>query len=152
MNLCPDLTGGYRPVVATLSSLPLQMFFYFHGWFFGIGWICEILLLVYKTIVLPYPDRNLRGEIVFFIFLLFLELGRLFLGSQGNITQHKVPLIVSLLLCLPVLFSYLYIVLWQTYVLRVELIIGYWALAMLAMECVLAGHVLFKFICHDQVL
>ena len=38
------------------------------------------------------------------------------LGAKGNLTQRKVPLLVALGLSIPVLFGYLFFLLWQTYV------------------------------------
>lgn len=37
-------------------------------------------------------------------------------GSKGNLTQGRVTLLFSLLLCLPSLAALLYFLLWQTFV------------------------------------
>jgi len=36
-------------------------------------------------------------------------------GAKGNLTERKLPLLLSLVFILPVFFGYLYLSLWQTY-------------------------------------
>ncbi|XP_071476911.1 transmembrane protein 216-like [Diadema antillarum] len=122
--------------IAVLSSLPLQILFYLNGWYFGFLWICEALMYIYKGSVLPYPTENLAGEWVLLFLLVTIEYVRLFLGKKGNLTEKVVHLAVSLAMSLATMFGSLYLILWQTYVLRAELILNAIQLAFLGLECV----------------
>ena len=45
-------------------------------------------------------------------------------GRKGNLTEQIVGVVISLLLSIPALFATLFLLLWQTYVLRVEVILS----------------------------
>ncbi|XP_066265366.1 transmembrane protein 216-like [Branchiostoma lanceolatum] len=120
-----------------LSSLPLQVLYYLNGWYFGFFWIAEALIFVYKGEVLPFPSTNLASEIVLLFLLGIIEVIRLFFGSKGNLTERIISMVVSILLCLPVLFTVLFFLLWQTYVLRAEVILCAILLVFLGLELIL---------------
>ncbi|XP_041453140.1 transmembrane protein 216-like isoform X1 [Lytechinus pictus] len=122
--------------IAVLSSLPLQILFYLNGWYFAFLWLCEALMYIYKGSVLPYPTENLAGEWVLIFLLVAIEYVRLFLGKKGNLTEKVVHLAVSLALSVATLFGALYLILWQTYVLRAELILNAVLLCFLGLELV----------------
>ncbi|XP_033101852.1 transmembrane protein 216-like [Anneissia japonica] len=123
-------------IAIKLSSLPLQILLYLNGWYFGFFWICEILIFAYKGTVLPYPGSNLAGEIVLLFTLLAVEVVRLFMGKKGNLTEKLMHLAVSVALSVPVIFVYIYYLIWQTYVLRVEVILNAIQLVFLAFEII----------------
>ncbi|CAH1250588.1 TMEM216 [Branchiostoma lanceolatum] len=120
-----------------LSSLPLQVLYYLNGWYFSFFWIAEALIFVYKGEVLPFPSTNLASEIVLLFLLGIIEVIRLFFGSKGNLTERIISMVVSILLCLPVLFTVLFFLLWQTYVLRAEVILCAILLVFLGLELIL---------------
>ncbi|XP_071827942.1 transmembrane protein 216-like [Apostichopus japonicus] len=109
--------------VVVLSSLPLQILLYLNGWYFGFFWICELLMYIYKGSILPYPSQNIIGEVILLFMLAIIEGVRLFFGTKGNLTEKVVHLAVSVALLLPVSFGTLFVLLWQTYVLRAEIIL-----------------------------
>eukprot|EP01137_Pigoraptor_chileana_P014964 Opistho-2@70269 len=118
----------------SLSSLPLQAILYFDKTYFTLYWFIEALCFIYKGNVLPYPTHNLGAE-VFLLFLFFpVQSTRIFLCMKGNLTERKVPILASILLAIPVLFTFLFFLLWQTYVLRLEQIVNYIGLAFLGIE------------------
>ncbi|XP_072045648.1 transmembrane protein 216-like [Amphiura filiformis] len=127
---------GRGKTVEVLSSLPLQILLYLNGWYFIALWICEILMYIYKGVVLPYPSANLAGEIIMLFMLAAIEYVRLFFGKKGNLTEKLMHVGVSLALTLATLIGALYLILWQTYVLRAELILSVILLAFLALETV----------------
>ncbi|UYV81794.1 TMEM216 [Cordylochernes scorpioides] len=116
-----------------LSSLPYQMSLYFGGCYSAFFSTFELLLLVFKYCALPYPVGYLFSEVVLLIFLAFLEYFRLFLGKKGNLTERRLAVGISLTLSVPALVGGLYFLLWQTYVLRVEILIL--ALHLLFLSC-----------------
>lgn len=94
-----------------LSSLPLQILFFFNGWYDVAYTIAMSLLFAWKGTNLPYPDelRDMLGLEVAMVFLLaIIEYARIFLGTKGNKTEQAGPLVMSLILCLPALTGYAY--------------------------------------------
>ena len=89
-----------------LSSLPLQILFFFNGWYDVAYTLAMAALFAWKGTVLPYPDelRGMLGLEVAIVFMLaIIEYARIFLGTKGNKTEQAGPLIMSLLLSLPTL-------------------------------------------------
>ncbi|RDD45722.1 Transmembrane protein 216 [Trichoplax sp. H2] len=120
----------------SLSSLPLQILLYLNLWYFGFFWIVELLMYIYKGSVLPYPAGNLTAELILLFLMAAVESTRIFLGQKGNLTERKINLLVSIALSIPITFCLLFLLLWQTYVLRAELITCGIQLAFIAIEAV----------------
>ena len=57
-------------------------------------------------------------------------------GQKGNLTERTIGVILSLLFTLPSLFGVLYLLLWQTYVLRAEVILIAIELAFMGFELI----------------
>ena len=84
-----------------LSSLPLQILFYFNGWWDLAFTIAMSVLFAWKGETLPYPDelRPMLGLEVAIVFMLaIIEYARIFLGTKGNKTEQAGPLVLCLLL------------------------------------------------------
>ncbi|XP_039619790.1 transmembrane protein 80-like isoform X4 [Polypterus senegalus] len=87
--------------------------------------------------VLSYPDGNLAVDLVLLFIMIFVEAIRLYLGSKGNLREEKVPMGISLALtCGSVMLS-VYFLVWQTYVLRADIIINAILLIIYCLESVL---------------
>merc|ERR1711976_617697 len=128
-------TGGKVQVIR--SSLPFQILLYLNGWYFGLFFILEIATFIYKGRTLPYPREGvLAAEIILVFILAALEAMRLFFGQKVNLTERVVAVVVSLLLALPSLFGTLYLLLWQTYVLRSEVILVSIQLTFIGLELI----------------
>jgi len=137
-----------------LSSLPLQIFLFLNIYYAIIFCVAELLLYIYKGTLLPYPDMGATlGIEIFIIFLLaFFEGVRLFLGYKGNLAERTLSLALSLVLGIPVLFINLFILLWQTYVLRIEAILVGIALVLLGLEIIFSIAAIFTFKRHQTML
>jgi len=62
-------------------------------------------------------------------------------GYKGNLTEHVLTVAVSLIFTITSLFGFLYLLLWQTYVLRIDVILN-------SIEIVFIGlEVIFGIIC-----
>ncbi|XP_068701595.1 transmembrane protein 216-like [Montipora capricornis] len=140
--------------VVELSSLPLQIFLFLNIYYAIIFCIAELLLYVYKGVLLPYPDTGVTLGIEIFVILLlaFFEGVRLFLGYKGNLAERTLSLGLSLVLGIPVLFIDLFILLWQTYVLRIEAILVGIALVFLGLEMIFSIFAIFTFKRHQTML
>ncbi|XP_053307175.1 transmembrane protein 17 [Spea bombifrons] len=96
--------------VDLVSSLPLQMSLYFNTFYFPFWWICYVLMLQLKYVLLP--DYYKFILVTLLILMTVIEVIRLFLGYSGNL-QEKVPelagfWLLSILLQLPLLLFLLF--------------------------------------------
>ncbi|XP_028649026.2 transmembrane protein 216-like isoform X1 [Erpetoichthys calabaricus] len=123
--------------IPILSSAPLEFLFFLNTWYFTCYFIAEILMFIYKGLVLPYSPANLTLDLVMLFLYLGVEILRLFFGSKGNLTQRSLPLAVCLTLTLPCAMMAVYYLLLQTYVLRVEVILNAILLVFCLFEIVL---------------
>nr|XP_046262256.1 transmembrane protein 216 isoform X6 [Scatophagus argus] len=69
------LSAGSQPI---FSSTPLQVLLYLNSWYFAAFYLAEILMMVYKGILLPYPSDNLVLDVVLLLLFLALETVRIF--------------------------------------------------------------------------
>ncbi|XP_014664689.1 PREDICTED: transmembrane protein 216-like [Priapulus caudatus] len=118
------------------SSLPYQILLYCNGWYSGAFVIAELLVFIYKGETLPYARGNLPAEIILLLLLGCLEGVRLFLGQKGNLTERGMAVGLSLVLSMATLVGFLYLTLWQTYVLRLEVILTGIGLAFIGLELI----------------
>lgn len=123
---------------AVRSVFPYQLLLYCNAWYFGLYFIAEVLLLIFKGETLPYPRRNLASEIVLLIALLIVECIRNFFGQKGNLTEQMSSVVVSLVLTVPCLLTVIYFLLWQTYVLRLDIILSSIQIVFLVLETLFA--------------
>ncbi|XP_078000552.1 transmembrane protein 216-like [Glandiceps talaboti] len=119
-----------------LSSLPLQILFYLNGWYYVAFWICEALLFIYKGETFPYPYSNIVGEVSLLFLIIPVEKMRLTLGKKGNLTERVVSLLLSVVLSIAMIFCHIYLLIWQTYVLRAEIILNSIQLTFLGLELI----------------
>ncbi|KAK0052573.1 transmembrane protein 216 [Biomphalaria pfeifferi] len=118
------------------SSLPYQILLYLNGWYFAFFFVCEILLFVFKGETLPYATNVLAAEVILLFLLAIVEALRLFFGKRGNLTEQIMGVLVCVFLSISTIFGVLFFLLWQTYVLRVEIILTAIQLFFIGMEII----------------
>ena len=106
------------------SSFLLQVMLHFNCWYFVVWWIAEFCIFLWKGSELPYPSGNWDAEFFLLWIMIPIEYSRLFFGMKGNLTERKFPLIISICLSFATLIVYIFFHLWQTYVLRAEVILS----------------------------
>nr|XP_040029706.1 transmembrane protein 216 isoform X1 [Gasterosteus aculeatus aculeatus] len=106
------------------SSTPLQVLFYLNSWYFAAFYLAEVLMFIYKGNSLPYPSDNLVLDVVLLVLFLGLEMLRIFYGWKGNLCESSLASCAALLVLLPCAALAVYFLLLQTYVLRLEFILG----------------------------
>ncbi|KAJ8282125.1 hypothetical protein COCON_G00046440 [Conger conger] len=121
-----------------LSSAPLQVLLHLNGWYFAALFVAEILMFVYKGILLPYPRANLILDIVLLFLYLGLEVLRLFYGWKGNLCERSLALMLSLAVLVPCSVLCVYYLLLQTFVLRLELVLNAIQLCFYSLELLLS--------------
>ncbi|KAM8733784.1 transmembrane protein 216 isoform 2-T2 [Acanthopagrus schlegelii] len=115
------MAPGSQPI---LSSTPLQVLFYLNSWYFAAFYLAEILMFIYKGILLPYPSDNLVLDVVLLLLFLGLETLRIFYGWKGNLCERSLASCVSLFILIPCVALAVYYLLLQTFVLRLELLLS----------------------------
>uniref|UniRef100_W5KTT1 Transmembrane protein 216 n=1 Tax=Astyanax mexicanus TaxID=7994 RepID=W5KTT1_ASTMX len=123
--------------VSMLSSTPLQVLFYLNSWYFAVFFIAEILMFIYKGVLLPYPQSNLILDIVLLLLYLGLETLRLFYGWKGNLCERTLTLSISIGVLVPCTVLSVYYLLLQTFVLRLEFILNAVLLCFYGLELIL---------------
>ncbi|KAL5010936.1 hypothetical protein ScPMuIL_013241 [Solemya velum] len=124
------------PVSVVRSSLPYQVLLYLNGWYFAFFFVCQILIYAFKGESLPYATNVLPAEIILVFILAGLEALRIFFARKGNLTERIVGVVISILLSIPSLLGVLFLLLWQTYVLRVDVILASIQIAFIGLELV----------------
>ncbi|KAL1131328.1 hypothetical protein AAG570_010946 [Ranatra chinensis] len=112
-----------------MPSLTLAAVTYFGGCYFWLFAAVVGLVYIYKVFSLPYPSGGLAVEVVIYASLVAVETVRLFAARKGNLTDRWIPLVACLILSCPSILGVLYFLLWQTYVLRLEVVLVYIQLA-----------------------
>ena len=119
------------------SSLSYQLLLYLGSYYCLCFISIEVLLLVYKSIILPYQSLTLASEVTRLLFLsnnsqltvlmyqfvLLVTMGvvevcRMLSGWKGNLTESTGSVGISLLLLVPAILCSVYILVFQSYVLR----------------------------------
>ncbi|KAK3098595.1 hypothetical protein FSP39_021085 [Pinctada imbricata] len=85
---------------------------------------------------LPYPQNVLPAEIILLFILTGIEALRIFFAIKGNLTERGIGVFVSLLLSIPACLGAVFLLLWQTYVLRVDVILAAIQLAFIGFELI----------------
>ncbi|KAJ8402947.1 hypothetical protein AAFF_G00362610 [Aldrovandia affinis] len=107
-----------------LSSVTLQLVLYLSAIFFLFYFLSMLCMIIYKSQVFSYPDGNLALDLCLLFLMAVLELLRLYWGMRGNLQESEKYVGVSLALTgITVLLS-VYFLLWQSYVLRADVIIN----------------------------
>lgn len=110
-------------LVDSHSSLSYQITLYLNTWYLAAFVVCEFLLLIFKTSILPFPPGNIVAEVFLVLFFISTESVRIYMGKKGNLVEQIMPLALSIIFTAPSVLAVLYLLLWQTYVLRIEVIL-----------------------------
>ncbi|XP_066556494.1 transmembrane protein 80 isoform X2 [Amia ocellicauda] len=129
------MAAGRR--AAVLSSVPLQLLLYLGGVYFLFYFLSTLLMIIYKSQVLSFPDGLLALDLSLLLLMAVLEAVRLYCGVRGNLQESELWVggglavaLISALLCV-------YFLLWQAFVLRADIIMSAVQLTVLALQGVL---------------
>ncbi|PSN39924.1 Transmembrane protein 216 [Blattella germanica] len=100
--------------------------------------LCEFGIGLFKATNLPYPTGTIVSEYILLVFLCCVESMRIFLGRKGNLTERSFSVLMSIALTVPSVFGVLYFLIWQTYVLRLEVVLCAIQLTLQGFELALA--------------
>ncbi|NXI56457.1 TMM80 protein, partial [Chloroceryle aenea] len=120
-----------------LPSLPLQILLYVNGVYYTLYFAATLAIIVYKSQVFSYPDGFLAPDLTLLLVMAVLEALRLYLGSKGNLTEEEAPLGLSLVVTVGSVLASVYFLVWQTYVLRADVLLNAVLLFAYGLESVL---------------
>nr|CAH7761201.1 unnamed protein product [Callosobruchus chinensis] len=103
-------------------SLTFEVLLYLNSYYFGLFAVCELGMNAVKYINFGSIQHYSTDFGVLFG-VCFIEILRVILASRGNLTEKKWPVIVALLLTVPSLLGVVYLMVWQSEILRFEYII-----------------------------
>ncbi|XP_053925027.1 transmembrane protein 80 isoform X1 [Cuculus canorus] len=126
---------GQTPSV--LSSVLLQMLFYVNGIYYIFYFLATLAMIIYKSQVFSYPDDFLAPDLASLLIMAVLEVLRLYLGSKGNLTEEEALLGLSLVTMVGSVILSVYFLVWQTYVLKADVILNAVLLFAYGLESVL---------------
>jgi len=121
------------------SSLPYQILVYLYRWYLPLILVLQSLTLAFKTLTLPYPTGNIVSEVFLLVFFALIEYGRIESGERGNLTEKLSYVLASLVLQVPSCVVLVYWLLWQTYVLRVEVVVVVSAMVVQGLQLLVTG-------------
>ncbi|XP_051975830.1 transmembrane protein 80-like [Xyrauchen texanus] len=102
----------------------LQILLYLSGAYSVFYFLSTLSMIIYKSRVLSYPD----GQLTLDVFLLFLMAGfealRVYWGVRGNLQESEIYTGSNLIATGATVLLALYFIIWQSYVLRADVIIG----------------------------
>ncbi|XP_070167067.1 transmembrane protein 216 [Polyergus mexicanus] len=126
------------PTIAN-SSLTYEILMYLNSFYFGMFAVCELGMGLFKAANLPSPGTSKTlTEFALLLFLMVTESGRIYLGRKGNLTERGIPILIGIVLTVPSMLATLYFLLWQSRVLRLEVILCSIQLVLLISEVVIA--------------
>ncbi|NXJ84375.1 TMM80 protein, partial [Trogon melanurus] len=120
-----------------LSSLPLQILFYVNGIYYIFYFLATLAMIIYKSQAFSYPDEFLAPDLAVLPIMAILEVLRLYLGVKGNLTEEEAPLGLSLAITVSSAILSVYFLVWQTYVLKADVILNAVLLLTYGLESVL---------------
>ncbi|KAM9376058.1 transmembrane protein 80-like [Pholidichthys leucotaenia] len=138
------LTGAGR-FTGVLSSVPLQLLLQLTAVYFVFYFFFTLGLIIHKSLVLPYPDDALVCDVCLLFLLAALEFLHLFTGVKGNLTESERYILSSLILSGTAILLTIYFLVWQTYVMRVDVIISSILLVLYGLDGVLSFSTLARF-------
>uniref|UniRef100_A0A3P9IQT4 Transmembrane protein 80 n=1 Tax=Oryzias latipes TaxID=8090 RepID=A0A3P9IQT4_ORYLA len=128
-----------------LSSVPLQLLLRLTSIYFIIYFLFTLGLLVKKSVVLSYPPDALVYDVALLFLLAALEVLHLLCGVKGNLTESGGYILANIIVTAATILLTVYFLVWQTYVMRADVIISGILLAAYGLDGVLAVSTLARF-------
>lgn len=101
-----------------LQSLSYLGDYYFYAFFF-----LETLIFVYKGLNFTYGFGILASDVCIFLLYSICELSRSFLTKKGNLAERIGTIVTALVMLIAPCLALVFMMLWQTYVLRIEFLL-----------------------------
>ncbi|XP_060764322.1 transmembrane protein 80-like [Neoarius graeffei] len=107
-----------------LSSVLLQILLYLSAFYSLFYFLSSLCMIIYKSQVLSYPGSYLALDVCLLLLMAAFESLRVYWGVRGNLQESKRYVGASLLMSGATLLLSVYFLVWQSYVLRADVIIN----------------------------
>ncbi|KAM9753037.1 transmembrane protein 80-like [Menidia menidia] len=128
-----------------LSSVPLQLLLSLTSFYFAFFFLFTLGLIIRKSLLLSYPLDALACDVALLFLLAALQALHFFFGVKGNLTESEVYIVGNLMVMVTTVLLTVYFLVWQTYVLRADVIFCSVLLAVYGLDGVLALSTLARF-------
>ncbi|KAM6960627.1 transmembrane protein 80-like [Aplochiton taeniatus] len=125
-------------LILQLSSVPLQLLLYLTALYYVFYFLFTLSVLIYKSQVLSYPYESLVTDVSLLFFMAALEAVRLFFGVRGNLLESEGYVVANMCLTGATALLSVYFLVWQSYVLRADVVVNAVLLAAYGLGGVLA--------------
>ncbi|KAF6738930.1 Transmembrane protein 80 [Oryzias melastigma] len=113
--------------------------------YFIVYFLFTLGLLIKKSLVLSYPADYLACDVALLFLLAALEVLHFLCGVKGNLTESESYILANILVTAGTVLLTVYFLVWQTYVMRADVIISGILLAVYGLDGVLAVSTLARF-------
>ncbi|XP_041852491.1 transmembrane protein 80-like [Melanotaenia boesemani] len=131
--------------VGVLSSVTLQLLLNLTSVYFIFYFLLTLGLIIKKSLVLSYPADALVCDVALLFLLAALEFLHLYCGMKGNLTESEGYIVGHLIVTSTTVLLTVYFLVWQTYIMRADVIISSVLLAVYGLDGVLAFSTLARF-------
>ncbi|XP_028286260.1 transmembrane protein 80-like [Parambassis ranga] len=131
------IPGPGRPA-GVLSSVTLQVLLNLTTVYFSFYFLFTLGLIIRKSLELSYPADALVCDVCLLFLLAALEFLHFFCGVKGNLTENEGYIIGNLILTGASILLTVYFLVWQSYVMRADVIISSILLALYGLDGLLA--------------
>ncbi|KAH8359613.1 hypothetical protein KR093_007801 [Drosophila rubida] len=105
-------------------SMNYEVLIYLNSFYFGMFACCEMAMGLLKAINLSYTGHSLAQDSAVMISFIVLETLRLIMGRKGTLAERGWTAILSVFLTAPCFLGVSYLLILQTYKLRLEYCLG----------------------------
>ncbi|XP_059191624.1 transmembrane protein 80-like [Centropristis striata] len=121
-----------------LSSVTFQLLLKLTSVYFAFYFLFTLSLIIRKSLVLSYPADDLACDVCLLLLLAALEFLHFFCGVKGNLTESEKYILGNLVLTGTAILLTIYFLVWQTYVMRADVIISSILLVVYGLDGVMA--------------
>ncbi|XP_023199997.1 transmembrane protein 80-like isoform X1 [Xiphophorus maculatus] len=135
----PGMSAG------SLSSVTLQLLLNLTSIYFVFYFLFTLSLLIKKSLELPYPSDALISDVGLLLLFAALEFLHFYWGVRGNLTESDSYMFGNLIMTVTTILLAVYFLVWQTYVMRADVVISSVLITVYGADGVLALSTLAKF-------
>ncbi|XP_062277544.1 LOW QUALITY PROTEIN: transmembrane protein 80-like [Scomber scombrus] len=121
-----------------LPSVTLQVLLKLTTVYFVFYFLFTLSLIIRKSLVLSYPVEALASDVSALFLLAALEFLHFFCGVKGNLTESESYLLINLIVTVTTIVLTVYFLVWQTYVMWVDVVISSVLLVVYGLNGILA--------------
>ncbi|XP_068459590.1 transmembrane protein 80-like [Clinocottus analis] len=123
---------------SVLSSVTFHLLLNLTTVYFVFYFLFELGLIIRKSLVLTYPTDALVYEVCLLFLLAGLEFLHVFSGVRGHLTENEGLILMNLIITGTTTLLTVYFLVWQTYVMWVDVILSSVLLVFYGLDGVLA--------------